>query len=239
MNENLIELEHINKIESGNIILKDVTFNIKKGSFVSIIGPSGSGKTSLAKIILGIDKNFTGSIKKANNLKIGFVPQKIILNENLPITCKEYIKILSQNNINIEDLINQFKEFNLSEALLNQDIKNLSGGQLQRLNLIATLLLKPNFLILDEPTQGLDVQNQTIMYEIISNYYKQNNNSTILMISHDLNNVFVNSTDVVCLNTHICCMGKPNDIAESKEYGELFNKYTLPYSHDKCHDHDH
>ncbi len=239
MTKEILRISNVYKKIGDTCVLQNINLEINRGDFVSIIGPSGSGKTSLAKIILGIDQDYRGIVIRDLDVKIGFVPQKINLNENLPITCREYIKIYTNNLFCESTFENYCAIFNLSQNVLTQDIKSLSGGQLQRLMIIAALCTNPDVLILDEPTQGLDVHNQSIVYEAIYKYYNKKQDATILMISHDLNNVFSYSTNVICINNHICCMGKPLDVQKNNEYNKLFYKYIAPYNHDSCHNHNH
>ena len=118
---------------------------------------------------------------------------------------------------------------------MNQSIHALSGGELQKVLFNAAVLKKPDLLILDEPTQGIDADGQSIFYEKLLKL-KSDYKMAIVIISHDLHFVFECTNHVVCLNQHICCQGSPENVREEKEVQQLFPGFT-PYQHH--HDHKH
>lgn len=124
---------------------------------------------------------------------------------------------------------------------LTTPICELSGGQLQRVLLAAALARKPNLLILDEPTQGLDQTGASKFYHLITSL-RDETGCAILMVSHDLHVVMRQSTRVICLNGHICCQGNPTSVATAPEYRALFGNGTQGalalYQHHHDHDHD-
>ena len=116
----------------------------------------------------------------------------------------------------------------------------LSGGQFQRVLLARALLVKPQILILDEPTQGLDQPGEAAFYQLIADLRRETG-AAVLMVSHDLHVVMAETDTVICLNGHVCCRGTPQVVSQSPEYLKLFGsraaKSLAVYSHD--HDHTH
>ena len=234
---NLISLENINLNFADQNILKNINLEIKKGDFITIIGPNGAGKSSLIKIIIGSVKNDYGKIVRNKNLKIGYVPQKIDINQTIPINAKYFLQLNQKIKPKLFDkILRDLKIENFLETQLN----NLSGGQRQKILLAKALLSEPNLLILDEPAQNLDISGQLEFYHYIKNLHQEQKTS-ILMISHDLHIVMSSTKKVICLNRHICCQGEPKIIAKNPDFKEIFgndmNKLISIYNH--YHDHHH
>ena len=130
---------------------------------------------------------------------------------------------------------------NRHEALTNRvKVKNLSGGELQRLLLANALIKNPDILILDEPDQNLDISGQLQFYELLNEVYKQRG-VAILMVSHDLHLVLSSTKQVICLFHHICCSGQPNVISQTPEFSAIFgkdmSKMMAVYNHYHSHNH--
>ena len=199
-------------------ILHDITLSVEAGEIVTLIGPNGSGKTTLFKAIIGAAPLAAGLLSKAPHLKIGYVPQKLHIDETLPMTVRRFMNLPA----------NQHPEA-ISEALSSagvpgldkQQIVDLSGGQFRRVLLARALLGKPNLLLLDEATQGLDHRGMADFYRQIATLRKTLG-CGIMMISHELHVVMRETDRVICLNGHICCQGKPEIVSNSDEYRVLF-----------------
>ena len=128
--------------------------------------------------------------------------------------------------------------------LENAQLSQLSGGQFQRVLLARALIAKPDLLLLDEATQGLDQRGSASFYQQIETV-RNNTGCAVLMISHELHVVMSASDRVICLNHHICCQGTPGVVASAPEYRALFGSGTggalalYRHEHDHGHDHDH
>lgn len=229
----LVEFNNVSKRFGSKLPLTNISFTLKKREITTLIGPNGAGKTTIARLILGLDSASSGSIFIQPNLKVGYVPQKLNFSPNLPMTAKKFLYLLTSNksDSNLQELFNFIK----LEHYEDQDISELSGGQFQKLILAATLLDKPDLIVLDEPTQSLDVISQQEFYQII-NKIKKELDITIFMISHDLFTVMKNSDQVICLNGHICCSGKPNDVSGNQEFLETLSSIGF-YTHHHNHKH--
>ena len=217
-------------------LVKGVSFEVKKGEIVTLIGPNGSGKSTTAKIALGIYKNAEGYVDKYTN-KIGYVPQKISIDWTLPVRVVDFMNLTEKlNEKDLDDALNLTGVKNLKY----RNIKSLSGGEFQRVLIARAIAKKPEFLVLDEPVQGVDFKGEIALYELIR-LISENLKCGILLISHDLH-VVMSATDyVVCLNGHICCSGTPKTVANNHNYKELFGdraSNTLSIYEHK-HDHTH
>ena len=235
-NKILLELNQAGVFRSGKWLVKDISFILCEGEILTIIGPNGSGKSTTAKMALGILKPDIGHITLHTN-KIAYVPQKLQINWTLPLRVIDFMRLTKK--IKLED-INNALEMTGVASLVDKNLDNLSGGELQRVLLARAIVNRPELLILDEPVQGVDFNGEIALYNLINNVSSELNCGTIL-ISHDLHFVMSSTNNVICLNGHICCSGSPKTIVQNKEFIDLFGvkaAQTLsPYEHD--HDHSH
>lgn len=234
MTTTLIELSSITKRFNDKLVLENVSFAMHQGEIITLIGQNGVGKTTLAKIILGLEDSSSGDISKRADLKIGYVPQKLDFDFTMPLTSRALLNLLSPNAID-QELI-ELMHFVHYNDIKYKDISSLSSGQLQKLLLLGVLMDKPDVIILDEPIQYLDVTSQQAFYQVL-NYLKKEWNLTVFMISHDLFTVMKNSDQVICLNKHICCSGRPSDISSNKKFKNALSEIGV-YVHDHDHVHD-
>jgi zinc transport system ATP-binding protein len=222
MSKTLIKVNNISLSSFNKNILDNVSFELKNNDFITLIGPNGAGKSSLIKVILGLISADSGSVTKAKKLKIGYTPQKFIVNQFIPISV---INFLTLNKNVSKDILDKTIDITDIKDLLSSSLQELSGGELQRVLLTRSLLNKPDVLILDEPTQNLDINSQKTSHRLIYDIHK-NQKCAVLMISHDLHRVMKKSTQVICLYHHICCMGKPVSILKDSQFNKLFADHT-------------
>lgn len=229
----LIELKSLSKSFYNKKLLDNISFKLNSGEITTLIGQNGAGKTTLAKIILGQEDYDSGSLIIQPNIKIGYVSQKLDFKFNMPITSQELLHTLAPNGLD-NNIVN-IEEFIGYNKIKNQNIANISGGELQKLFLLGTLMNKPDLLILDEPTQFLDLTSQYKFYQTIVKL-KNDLSMTVFIISHHLFTVMKNSDQVICLNKHVCCIGKPIDMEKNDIFKEAMSEIGV-YVHN--HDHDH
>ncbi|SFV89318.1 Zinc ABC transporter, ATP-binding protein ZnuC [hydrothermal vent metagenome] len=234
----LISAHNINLTHQGKRVLDEVSFALKEGDFLTIIGPNGAGKSSLIKVLLGLIKPDSGKVERANHIKLGYTPQTFNPNPFIPISVLDFLNL---NQKIAPDFLHKTAQLTGIEALLNAPLKNLSGGELQRVLLTRALLNKPNILVLDEPAQNLDVSGQMQLYKLIQDIHQQQG-CAVLMISHDLHRVMKESTQVLCLYHHICCMGQPETLIKDSQFNDLFADQmdelmaTYEHHHNHCHE---
>ena len=237
MENSLIELNNCGVIRNQKWLVRGVSLKVSKGQIVTLIGPNGSGKSTTAKMALGILKPDEGTNSIKNNIKISYVPQKISIDWSLPLRVIDFMNLIEKFSINeITDALSMTG----IEHLLYSDVRNLSGGEFQRLLMARAISKNPNFLVLDEPVQGVDYPGEIALYKIIQEIVS-NIKCGILLISHNLHVVMSQTDHVICLNGHVCCSGAPKSIVKEPEYIKLFGKNIDPtlalYQHH--HDHDH
>ncbi len=221
--KNLTKVYYNNKDEIEAI--KDISFDLYEGEFVSIVGPSGCGKSTLLNILTNMDTLTCGKINYADNLKLGYMLQsdsmlpwkKVIDNALLGLEIKKDKK---EENVNY--VIDLFKKYGLNE-FRNKYPFELSGGMRQRVALIRTLALKPDILILDEPFSKLDYQSRL---KVSDDVYKiiKNENKTALMVTHDLAEAISISDRVIVLSNRPCIIKNIYKIKRDKNGTPIENR---------------
>lgn len=221
----------------GTRVLWDVDLSVNTGEIVTIVGPNGSGKTTLLRALIGAERLSAGSLVRSPKLRIGYVPQSLHLDSTLPMTVARFMRLPRSSKDEAEALHRVG-----AAALLAKQMTSLSGGQLRRVLLARAILGRPQLLILDEPTTGLDQPGSAAFYELIEQI-RSELGCGILMVSHELNVVMRASDRVICLNGHVCCHGTPEVVASDPEYLALFGAQAhgalAVYRHHHDHDHDH
>jgi zinc transport system ATP-binding protein len=214
-------------------VLQHISLTIAPGEVVTLVGPNGSGKTTLVRAILGLIPPTQGKIILSPDLRIGYMPQRLQIDPTLPLTVKRFLTL---GNLKIDETLLERLHV---RGLLMTAMQHLSGGEMQRVLLARALLRKPNMLVLDEPVQGVDVNGQAQLYQLIADMSDELH-ASVLMVSHDLHLVMAKTDRVICLNQHICCSGTPEVVAQDPAFIHLFGKAAQSlalYSH--THDHSH
>jgi len=233
----LLVASSINKNFGEKKILENISLSIEEGQIVTLIGPNGAGKTTLVRIALGLVQPDTGSIYHRDSLRIGYMPQRVHVEPTLPLTVSRFLQLANRKDKAL--LANTLADLKIAH-LQSQQLTAISGGELQRVLLARALLRKPELLILDEPAQGVDLAGQAELYRLISEISVRNG-CGVLMISHDLHLVMSSTDEVICLNHHICCHGRPEHVSNDPAYLDLFganaSQNLAVYTHH--HDHEH
>lgn len=247
LSDTLITVDHISlKGKLGVSILQDVSFTVNRRQIVTIIGPNGAGKTSLLRVVLGLVLETSGTVRRQAGLRVGYMPQKLNLNPLMPLTVNRFLSLASPNRTPatadiISGILAEVGASHLSQSAL----ADLSGGELQRVLLAQALMGEPDLLVLDEPTQGVDILGQAELYKLIADI-RDHRGCGILLVSHELHMVMAASDEVLCLNRHVCCSGHPTAITKDPEYqalfgtaaGEWVEEGLAPYTHRHDHRHD-
>ncbi|EON91876.1 zinc import ATP-binding protein znuC [Marinobacter lipolyticus SM19] len=237
MTEPLVTLERVTIAFDDRPVVDRVDLKVHRGDIITIIGPNGAGKTTLIKAVLGIQRVTEGSVKLARNLTVGYVPQHLILESTLPLTVRRFMALSGRPGSECQAALEKTGVGHLVDA----SIHHLSGGEKQRLLLARALARKPDLLVLDEPAQGVDINGQAALYDLIRQLRDQLH-CGVIMISHDLHLVMAATDKVICLNQHICCSGYPADISHDPAFIETFGQPVAEslavYHHHHNHRHD-
>lgn len=238
---NLLTAKHISMGFGKKTVLTDVHLTVDRGEIVTLIGPNGAGKSTLVRIVLGLLKPNQGEIQKANAIKIGYMPQKLHVDSYLPLSVERFLQLAGGEGISDKKQFHKIAHELGITAVLNSAIQEISGGELQRVLLARAILRHPDLLVLDEPVQGVDIIGQEELYHLIMRL-RDLLNCGILMVSHDLHLVMAGTDSVICLNEHVCCSGRPEDVSRHPEFINLFGvsiaKGVAVYLHQHDHRHD-
>lgn len=236
--EILVDVADVSLKIHHRLILENISFKVARGEIVTIIGPNGGGKTALLKIILGLYSPTHGVVHRKPHLRIGYMPQAISVESLMPLNAARFL--LLSPRADMTKCIKLAQELEITQ-LLESPIQTLSGGELQRVLLARALLNDPDLLVLDEPAQGVDINGQAALYQLISRV-RANLGCGIVMVSHDLHLVIAGTDQVICLNRHICCGGTPGDVMQNPEFVHLFGQKIATevalYTHNHDHHHD-
>tara|TARA_R110000751_G_scaffold131275_1_gene233514 strand:- start:112459 stop:113322 length:864 start_codon:yes stop_codon:yes gene_type:complete len=233
--EPLVSLKNVGLEKSGRWLVRGIDLQVRSGEIVTLIGPNGSGKSTTAKLALGIHQPDEGEARRASGLKVGYVPQKISVDWTLPLTVERFMRLTRR--LSSADIKQALAATGIAH-LASAEVRNLSGGEFQRAMLARVIATRPDFLVLDEPVQGVDFAGEIALYELITKI-RDDLGCGILLISHDLHVVMAATDQVICLNGHVCCKGSPDAVAESAEYRNLFGDRAAASLAIYQHNHDH
>tara|TARA_B100001248_G_C27356392_1_gene444053 strand:- start:167 stop:1003 length:837 start_codon:yes stop_codon:yes gene_type:complete len=233
----ILQVSNLSVIRSGTEVISDIDFSIKPGEFVGIVGPNGGGKTTLILTILGILRQQTGTINIYDNqhdesftkTQIGWVPQAATnLPNNLRITVKEFIRLGSlnlwtcllpmskANKARVDEIIDTIGLTNYA----NTRLSSLSGGQRQRAAIGKALASNANLLLMDEPMVGVDIESRNSLMSLLRKLCDQQN-KTIVMISHDLASIKKTVHRMVYLEKQVLFDGSTKDFPELSILADL------------------
>jgi len=216
----LITAEAVSVVRDGEAVLRNVSLNIGSRDFLTVIGPNGGGKSMLLKCLMGFYEPDQGQVRRSADLKIGYVPQRLVPDPSIPITVLRFLKLRKKASAAALEAVTFETEI---EASLSRPLSVLSGGELQRVLLARALLDAPNLLVLDEPAQNLDVVGQVAFYELLERVYADRKIS-VLMVSHDLHLVMSTTHQIICLSKEIRCSGTPASVAIDPAFTDVFGQ---------------
>ncbi|WP_025264027.1 metal ABC transporter ATP-binding protein [Wolbachia endosymbiont of Onchocerca volvulus] len=225
VNSSVLKIENLTLAYNNKKILDDINLSMKKGDVVTILGPNGGGKTSLVKVVAGINKNYTGSVIFADDMRISYMPQNFSISSLMPVTVEylllnSFSKRLEKNQSIITEVVRLVGISNI----LKRQVLEVSAGQTQLLLLARCLIAEPDLIILDEPVSAMDINARTKFYNIIGEIAKKRLIS-ILMTSHDLSSIVPCSDYIIYINHIIYCQGKPEEIMKNKTLSEIFSSH--------------
>jgi len=211
----------------GEQIISDLSFTVDKRDILIFLGPNGAGKTTLLRALQNL-LSYQGTVSW-NAEKISYLPpQEFLQRQNLPpLSIEEFYAFKTSDSNIIKSMI---VEVGLDESLLSHQFNKLSTGQFQRMLIGWALLDNPDVLILDEPTSGIDIGGEETIYSLLHKFW-QNQDLTILLVTHDLNIVWEYATQVICLNKQQICMGKPDEVLTPEQLKTLYGTGIKFYKH--------
>jgi ABC-type Mn2+/Zn2+ transport system ATPase subunit len=233
----LVALSGVMVAYDGLPAIVDVSFSISPGAYMGIVGPSGSGKTTCLKALAGAVVPSRGAVRRSKDLSVGYVPQVETVNWFFPVTVLEVVLMAGDHTRALPWPSRSEKARAMSilerlriDDLAGRHIRALSGGQQQRVFIARALMNKPNLLLLDEPTSGVDV---TTRHEVLHLLHDLNHDEDLAVVitTHDLNGIAAHMHELVCLNRQVVAIGPPAEIITSEVLERTYGAPMAVLSH--------
>lgn len=233
MAEPILKVNNLAVTLDGEVILQPLSFEVLEGEVAAIIGPNGAGKSVLLRTLVGLLQH-AGEIAWRSDVKIGYVPQRFQIDKTLPMTVHEFFllhesKFLLSGEAAKERIGLALQEVGLSKDAAEERLSTLSGGQMQRILVAWALFDKPNVLLFDEPTTGIDIGGEQTIYNLLHSL-QDLHGITVILVSHELNIVFQYATSVLCVNRGLICAGEPHATLTPDQLKKLYGEGTF-YHH--------
>ena len=232
--ESILSVRNLNVAFGSRVVIRGLSFDVRRGDNLAIIGPNGAGKTVLLKALLGLIP-FEGEIRWSATARLGYVPQKISADREMPLNVRDLLtakaRFLGLSPQNVESVA---ETVGLSAEVLNSSVGIISGGQFQKALIAFALLGDPNVLLFDEPTASLDELAEERVYELVGRL-RQERGLTVILVSHDLSIVYQSANQVLCLSKDRPCLGPPKEVLTPEMLESLYSAPPKYYQHQ--HDH--
>jgi ABC-type Mn2+/Zn2+ transport system ATPase subunit len=228
--QKLIEFQGVDLGYGKHRVLRGIDFDVEAGDFLGIVGPNGAGKTTLLKAILGLLQPLSGAVRvSADSLRIGYVPQRESVDTLFPLTVMDIVLMGRYTRLgplsrpgrpDKERALEALKHVNILN-LADRHYPSLSGGQKQRALIARALVGEPNLLILDEPTNGMDLVSEHAIMELVRGLHDEDV-ITVLMVSHLLNTVVNAVKRIAIVNEGTLREGSVEEMITRKSLGALY-----------------
>lgn len=242
-----IKVNHLSVTIGNQEILKDINLHIHCGSLNAVIGRNGAGKSTLVRAILG-DVPHGGSIEfkdtengRMQRLRIGYVPQSLNVEKNTPVSVYDMmacyqsrVPVFLRKSRKVREKIAESLKIFEAEELIDKQVCNLSGGELQRVLLSLAIMDEPNLLLLDEPVSGIDKNGMELFYKTIHDL-KENFDLAVILVSHDLDYVAKYADKVILMDKEVLKQGTAKEVYASAEFRQAFAaEFEEKLSETKC-----
>ena len=213
----LVELDRVTCRYGSEAVLVDVTLDIHPGQFTGVVGPSGSGKTTLLRAVVGSVRPAAGNVRLAPDVRVAHVPQVETVDWNFPVTVSECV-LMARTRGRVLPWASRGERAEVADVLdrlgiaelAGRHIRELSGGQQQRMFVARALLSRPQLLLLDEPTSGVDVRTRHEVLHLLDELNRDG--LAIVLTTHDLNGIAAHLPHLVCLNREVIGAGDPRRV---------------------------
>lgn len=236
-NINIIEVSNVSFGYTEELVLERITLNVHKGDYLGMVGPNGGGKSTLLKLMVGLQKPTHGTIKLFGEditkfkdwSRIGYVSQQAThIDQNFPMTVEEVVMMgrypklglfgfpRKKDRMAVQDALHQVEMSQYRKRLIG----DLSGGQQQRVFIARALAGRPDLIVLDEPTVGIDLKTQKQFYQLLQRLNSELN-LTLILVIHELDIVAQEATEIAYVNKELIYHGEPQRFLHSKYFEKL------------------
>jgi ABC-type Mn2+/Zn2+ transport system ATPase subunit len=223
----LLRLDGVSAGYDGAPVLDDVHLEVPPGGFTGVVGPSGSGKTTLLRVLLGTLPPTAGTVDRTPDLRVGYVPQLQTVSWDFPVTVAQCV-LMARRPEHVWPWPTRSERADVGAALdrlgignlADRHIRELSGGQQQRMFLARALVRRPQLLLLDEPTSGVDVQTRHEVLHLLAGLAAEG--LSVLLTTHDLNGMAAHLPHLVALNGRVVAIGRPDEVIRPAVLEEVY-----------------
>jgi len=229
MSDALLALQRVSAGYAGQAIFVDLDLSLVPGQFAALVGPTGGGKSTLLKLILGLLPCTRGSVQRLPQVTIGYVPQREIIDWRFPVTAEQVVLMGRYRQTGYWPWATRTDRHEVAQLLerlglaayARRHISQLSGGQQQRVFLARALIARPDLLLLDEPTSGVDLKTQHDILHLLHELNREG--MTILLATHDLNTIASHVPWVICFQHSIIAQGPPDTVLTPAILSQTYN----------------
>ena len=218
MEMTLLQAEAISVRRGNALVLSEVNLSLARGELLMVLGPNGAGKSTLARVLLGLEPPSSGSIIRAPQISVGYVPQAVRRDPTLPLSTQGFLDLAGSRAAT--DSARLVAALGV-EPLLDRPLASLSGGELRRAALARALMRRPDLLVLDEPLAGIDAASQTPICELIAEHGRTTG-AGIVLIAHEILTAARLAQRILCLDIKPQALGAPADVLKSPAFARLF-----------------
>ena len=220
MAENILSVNNLTVVFDNHATLNNISFNVKRDDTLAVLGPNGAGKTVLFRALLGLIP-YEGKVEWAPNINIGYVPQKLSVGKDIPLTVAEFLQFKEKDTNKIYSV--------LEEVGFQKEAEHVHNDR--RVLIAYALLGNPQVLLFDEPTTGIDVVGEETIYGLIYKLQAKID-LTIIFISHEIQVVNQYAANVLCLNKEQISFGPPLKVIDKETLNKLYGGEIHLHVHD-------
>ena len=251
----IVRASHVELYRDGQEVLRDVNLEVAKGEILGIVGPNGGGKTSLLRLILGLERTSSGEVELFGEPvsrfrewhRVGYIPQHAVaFDPNFPATVRETVLL---GRVAPRGVFHWFRPEDFAVArsatelcglsgLEGRRVGALSGGEKQRVFIAKAIASRPDLLVMDEPTAGVDPESERRFYDLLGRL-KDELGLTVIFVSHDLGVVSARVDRVACLNRTLVYEGPPRALHDEALLRTLYGGGTVTIAHSEEEPHTH
>ncbi len=239
MSGELLRLDGVTVRLGGREILRDVSLAIRPGEFTGLIGPNGAGKTTLLRVILGLQPVTSGSVlldgspRSARDTSIGYVPQKLAIDPDMPLRVRDVVSLgLDGNRLGIS-LPSRARRTRVAEMLTavgaeryaDARIGELSGGEQQRVMIAHALISRPRLLLLDEPLANLDISSEQGIVSVLARLARAEG-VAVLLSAHDMNPLMPVMDRIVYVAGGRVAVGSADEVVQPEVLSRLYGRHV-------------
>ncbi len=230
----LIEFRNVTLGYGRRPVVRSVSFRVEPGDYLGLVGPNGAGKTTVVRAILGTLAPMSGSVSiggESRRARIGYVPQRDTIDLVLPYSAREVvlmgryrqIGLLRRPGVEDRNTVARAMGYAGVETFAERSFRDLSGGQKQRVLIARALAVEPEILILDEPTNGMDLSSRLSILQLIARLHAEQR-LTVIMVSHLLDDLANHVRRLAIIQEGVFQIGEVGEILTGENLSALYQR---------------